>query len=652
MSTEEPQSDQKRGPGQQESSRRPGPGGWGQSPQNTWIRVVLLAIIVFLILNTFGPEPLRGTDISYTRFRGHVESGLVTQVTLRGDKLAATLRRNVSISNQQRTVTYSNAVTFLPSYADEELADLFARHRVDVSALPEQDRSGLIIFLLLAPVLLLLLLGYLQYRRMQGSQGGLFSIGKNRARLYTRTEESTSFDDVAGAEGAKTDLQEVVEFLKTPDRIQKLGGSIPKGVLLTGAPGCGKTLLARAVAGEAEVPFFSITGSDFMEMFVGVGASRVRNLFKDAKKAAPCIIFIDELDSIGRRRGAGLGGGHDEREQTLNQLLSEMDGFEPNESVIVIAATNRPDILDTALTRPGRFDRRIAVDQPKVKDREAILAIHARRKELAETVDLHRLAQGTPGFSGADLENLLNEAALLAGRKRREQIEPEDIEAARDKILMGLERRGMALAEEERRMVAYHESGHAIVSAVLEYADPVHKVSIIPRSNAMGVTQRFPLREQYIYRREYMLDFLAVLLGGRAAEQAVFGTSTSGAAEDLRQATQIARRMVVEWGMSDRFGGLAWGSEQQQVFLGEQISQQRDYSEATAKEIDEAVQGLFDQARKRADTCLEERREELDRLADTLLEQEEISGTELLRILGLDPSEEDTPAVQPATSSS
>jgi cell division protease FtsH len=489
----------------------------------------------------------------------------------------------------------------------------------------------------LLPFLILIGLGvfFLRNRGLGGGQG-IFSFAGSRARLYERRKESTTFKDVAGAHGAKIELQEIIEFLRNPARIQRLGGKAPKGVLLVGPPGTGKTLLARAVAGEAEVPFFSITGSDFMEMFVGVGASRVRSMFNDAKKMAPGIIFIDELDSIGRKRGAGIGGGQDEREQTLNQLLSEMDGFEPNEHVIVMAATNRPDVLDSALLRPGRFDRRITVDLPTLKDRVEILKIHARNKPLSDDLNLEEVARGTPGFSGADLENLLNEAAILAARKNRDKIEQKDIDEAVDKILMGLERENIAITPEERRLLAYHEGGHAVVAAVLPNTDPIHKVTIVPRGQAMGVTQQLPEREKYIYPKEYMLDRLAVMMGGRAAEEVVEGTATSGAADDLKQATRLARRMVLEWGMSQNLGQMAMGDGRENVFLGYEMAQRREYSEATAKEADEEIKKILKESYDHAVDILQKHRDGLDRVAKELLEKEEITGKEVLELVGVE----------------
>jgi cell division protease FtsH len=479
-------------------------------------------------------------------------------------------------------------------------------------------------------------MGYLLWRGMQARGQNVLSalsMRKSRAKSYDPEKEGTTFDDVAGVQGAKSELREIIAFLRDPEQFQRLGGEMPKGVLLVGPPGTGKTLLARAVAGEADVPFLSITGSDFMEMFVGIGASRVRDLFEEAKKQAPGIIFIDELDSIGRRRGAGLGGGHDEREQTLNQLLAEMDGFEANKGVIVMAATNRPDILDPALLRPGRFDRRITVDLPSKHDREAILCIHSRNKPLGPDVDLERIARGTPGFSGADLENLLNEAALLAARRGKESIEQQDIEEARDKVMMGLERENLALTEDECRLLAYHEAGHSVVAAVLPGADPIHKVTIVPRGKAMGVTQQLPEGDRYIYPKEYMLDRLAVMMGGRAAENLVLSTSTSGAEDDLKQATRLARKMVLDWGMSETLGHLAFGGRRENVFLGEEIAQGRDYSDTTAREVDEEIRRTLSEAFERASNALKEHRDALDRVAEALLEHEELPGDTVLELM-------------------
>ena len=589
----------------------------------------------------FGGSPAETTQINYSAFRQQLKAGNVVQVTIQGDRINGILKEPVereTVESEDDPKIYTEFVTYLPSFGDNSLLFLLERQKVEVETQPETDFSLLAVLLNLLPFLLLIFIGFAIFRGMRSQGQNLFSIGKSRAQLYERTEERTTFDDVAGAEGAKIELREIIEYLKNPERVQRLGGESPKGVLLVGPPGTGKTLLARAVAGEADAPFFSISGSDFMEMFVGVGASRVRDLFAEAKRAAPGIIFIDEIDSIGRRRGAGLGGGHDEREQTLNQLLSELDGFQPNESVIVMAATNRPDILDPALLRPGRFDRRITVDLPTAQSRVEILKIHAQNKPLANDLDLEQLARSVPGFSGADLKNMLNEAALLAARQDKKVIEQEDIEAARDKILMGLKREGLVLTEPERKLIAYHEAGHSVVAAVLPHADPIHKVTIVPRGRAMGVTQQLPEREKYIYPREYMLDRLAVMMGGRVAENLVFHTSTSGAENDLKQATHLARKMVLDWGMSENFERVAWGSGREQVFLGEELTQRREYSEITAREVDEAIKKILETAYEKADTTLREYRHALTGVAGALLDHEEISGKEVLRLMEADSS--------------
>jgi cell division protease FtsH len=609
---------------------------FGGSSSIIWI--VLIFLIGFWIWNLFG-NTTEQTEIAYTTFREQVRSGNVSEVTVSGEEIRGTLEKPAQTSVETvggvRAVQYTNFVTYLPSFGDEQLFNLLEENDVQIKTQPEQDFSIFALIINFLPFLLLLGIGYIFLRRMSSQGQDVFAMGKSRAKLYDQRKERTTFNDVAGAHGAKRELQEIIEFLKNPPAFQRLGGQIPKGVLLVGPPGTGKTLLARAVAGEAGVPFFSITGSDFMEMFVGVGASRVRDMFEGAKKAAPSIIFIDELDSIGRTRGAGVGGGHDEREQTLNQLLSELDGFEPNENVIVMAATNRPDILDPALLRPGRFDRRITVDLPTMRDREEIMKIHARNKPLAQDVDMENISRGTPGFSGADLENMLNEAALLAARKGKDAIEHEDIDQARDKVLMGLERESLALTEEEVVMLAYHEAGHAVVAAALPHADPIHKVTIVPRGQAMGVTQQLPERDRYIYPREYMLDRLAVMMGGRASEKLFLDTMTSGAENDLKQATRLARKMVVDWGMSERLGHQALGGDSDQVFLGEEIAKRREYGESTAQIVDEEVKSVLDQAFRRSMDTLEENRDGLEKLVTVLREKEEVPGDEVLEILGL-----------------
>jgi cell division protease FtsH len=477
-------------------------------------------------------------------------------------------------------------------------------------------------------------------RQMQGGGAKALSFGKARARLISEKQNKVTFQDVAGVDEAKEELREIIEFLKDPPKFQKLGGKIPKGVLLVGPPGTGKTLLAKAIAGEANVPFFSISGSDFVEMFVGVGASRVRDLFEQGKKHAPCIIFMDEIDAVGRHRGAGLGGGHDEREQTLNQLLVEMDGFETNEGVILIAATNRPDVLDPALLRPGRFDRQVVVARPDVKGREEILKVHSRRIPLAPKVDLKVLARGTPGFSGADLANLVNEAALLAARQDKKVVEMIDFENAKDKVLMGVERRSMIISETEKRTIAYHEAGHALVADLLPGADPLHKVTIIPRGRALGLTQQLPADDKYNYSRDYLVNRITILLGGRAAEEIVFQQQTTGAGDDLEKATEMARKMVCEWGMSDKMGPLTFGKGEEHIFLGREVARPKDFSEETAVLIDSEIKRIVVECATRARHMIETNLEKLHALARALLERESLDGEEIARILRVPPLHE------------
>jgi len=601
---------------------------------NWMVLILWLLIGLFIASWIWGLFGDAATKISYSTFRQELKNGNIERVSVEGEKITGTLKEKADKNVGEKTVFYRDFVTFLPSFGDERLLPLLEQQRVEVEAKPERDFFWWRMLVGLFPFLILVGFGFLLFRRMQGHAQNILSISRSRARLYDRRKERTTFGDVAGARTVKIELREIIEFLKNPERFQRLGGKAPKGVLLLGPPGTGKTLLARAVAGEADVPFFSITGSDFMEMFVGVGASRVRNMFREAKKVSPSIIFVDELDSIGRRRGAGLGGGNDEREQTLNQLLSELDGFEPNESVIVMAATNRPDILDPALLRPGRFDRRITVHLPTMGDRLEILRIHGRNKPLAEDVDLKPLARSTPGFSGADLENILNEAALLAAREGKDVVEEKDIEEAQDKVLLGLERENLALTEDECKLLAYHEAGHAVVAGTLPNADPIHKVTIVPRGRAMGTTRQLPEKEKYIYPRDYMLDRLAVMMGGRAAEALVLGTATSGAEDDLKQATNLARKMVLDWGMSEHLGHVALGGRPEHVFLGEEIAQRREYSEMTAREIDEEIKKILEESFDRATDTLRERRDGLNRVAELLMEKEEISGKEVLELLG------------------
>jgi len=479
---------------------------------------------------------------------------------------------------------------------------------------------------------------------MQSGGNKALSCGKSRAKLSSSSQKKVTFKDVSGVDEAKEELQEIIEFLKEPQKFQKLGGRIPKGVLLMGPPGTGKTLLARAVAGEANVPFFSISGSDFVEMFVGVGASRVRDLFEQGKKNAPCIVFIDEIDAVGRHRGAGLGGGHDEREQTLNQLLVEMDGFESNEGVILVAATNRPDVLDPALLRPGRFDRRIVVNRPDVKGREGILAVHTKKIPLSDDVNIHVLARGTSGFSGADLANLVNEAALNAARYNQKVVRMHDFEFAKDKVLMGSERRSMIISEEEKKVTAIHEAGHALLAVVLPHADPVHKVTIIPRGMALGLTTMLPLEDKHNYTRDYLNDQIAILLGGRLAEELTNGGMTTGAGNDLERSTEMARKMVCEWGMSDAMGPLTFGKKEEQIFLGREIAQHQDYSEDTAIRIDQEIKLIVTNNYQRAKALLEHHKVALQQIADELLAREVLDAEQVRRIVAGLPLEEPRPA--------
>ncbi len=576
-------------------------------------------ILLFNFINT--PRP-KGTELSYSDFLNRVEKGQVKAVTIEGEKISGIL------TNQNSFYTYAPK--------DTDLVPILRKAGVKITVKPHHENPWYLSLLASwLPMILLVGVWIFFMRQMQAGSGRAFSFGRSRARMVTGEQVKVTFKDVAGIDEAKEELQEVIEFLRDPQKFTKLGGRIPKGVLLIGPPGTGKTLLAKAIAGEAGVPFFSISGSDFVEMFVGVGAARVRDLFSQAKKNAPCIIFIDEIDAVGRHRGAGLGGGHDEREQTLNQLLVEMDGFEGNEGIIVVAATNRPDILDPALLRPGRFDRQVVVPAPDVKGRESILKVHTRRIPLAPDVDLSVLARSTPGFTGADLENLVNEAALIAARRGKNQVEMEDFEEAKDKILMGRERKSAVISEEERRITAYHEAGHTMVAKLLPGTDPVHKVTIIPRGQALGLTQQLPLDERHTYPKEYLLKRLMILLGGRAAEEIVFNECTTGAGNDIERATELARRMVCEWGMSDNLGPVAFGQRQGHIFLGKEITQVKDYSEATAIAIDNEVRRIVLECYQKAKKLLEDNLELLHKLANALLEEETLDGPTIDRILGL-----------------
>jgi cell division protease FtsH len=606
--------------------------------------ILLLPFVVMWAVTLYGAA---GPDaVPFSFFREQLDRGNVAAVQIQGEAIQGALREEATVQEADGTSrTVREFRTYIPAAMDGAYLESLSDRDVIVTTLPARDNTGLTVLLNLLPFLLIVWILFRVGRSMQqgGGMSGMFQMGKNRAKRYEKTDSSTMFRDVAGSEWAKNELEEIVAYLKEPERYRKIGAEPPRGVLLVGPPGTGKTLLARAVAGEAGVPFYSISGSDFVEMFVGVGASRVRNLFEDARKNSPAIVFVDELDSIGRRRGTGLGGGHDEREQTLNQLLSEMDGFEKSTSVIVLAATNRPDVLDPALLRPGRFDRRVTVAAPAIRDREAILAVHAEKRPMAGDVDLEKIARSTPGFSGADLANLLNEASLIAARTGKDEVEQDDILAARDRVVLGLRRGGVVMTEEDRRTVAFHEAGHALVAALSPTAEPVNKVTIIPRENAMGVTEQMPEGDRYLFREDYLRDRLAVLMGGRAAERMRFGSVTSGAEQDLKQAQQLARKMVLDWGMSERFQNLALGSDQGEVFLGEEIGHRREYSDGTAREVDDAVREVVDTAYEQASTMLRERSEALDALAEALLEREEINRREVAVICGLESSEESAP---------
>jgi cell division protease FtsH len=540
-----------------------------------------------------------------------------------------TSEATINIDGKPKKVTAISVYIPEPIIKDQEA---IWRKKGIVYSFDKESSEWLNIIIGFLPWILIIAVWVIIMRRMQGQGGGsrgIFSFGKSKAKLITQSGQKVTFRDVAGADEAKLELQEVIEFLKEPSKFQKLGGKIPKGVLLLGPPGTGKTLLARAVAGEAGVPFFSISGADFVEMFVGVGASRVRDLFEQGKKNAPCIIFIDEIDAVGRHRGAGLGGGHDEREQTLNQLLVEMDGFEQNIGVIIIAATNRPDVLDPALLRPGRFDRQIVVDRPDVKGREGILKVHTRNIPLNEEVDLEVIAKGTPGLAGAELANLVNEAALLAARKNKKKVEKIDFEEAKDKVMMGMERKSLIISEEEKKTTAYHEIGHVLVARMIPEADPVHKVTIIPRGRALGVTSYLPIDEKHTYSKEYLEAVITYALGGRAAEKIVFNHYTTGAGNDIEKATSIARKMVCEWGMSDKMGPLSYGAKEEEIFLGREIQKHRDYSEETAIEIDKEVQRIVNEAMNRAEKILKDNIDLLHSLSKELLEREILDSEEI-----------------------
>ncbi len=584
---------------------------------------LVIGLTMILLFNLFNKPQTNLTPLTYSEFMASVENRGIDRVRIDGDAITGTFQDGKPFR------------TIFPA-SDRDLVPILRAAGVDISVKEVQRDSWLMtLFVSWFPMLLLVGVWIFFMRQMQmgGGKGGAMSFGKTKARLLEKGKHKVTFADVAGIDEAKEELEEIIDFLRDPQKFTKLGGRIPKGVLLAGSPGTGKTLLAKAIAGEADVPFFTISGSDFVEMFVGVGASRVRDLFIQGKKNAPCIIFIDEIDAVGRHRGAGLGGGNDEREQTLNQLLVEMDGFEANEGVIIVAATNRPDVLDPALLRPGRFDRQVIVPVPDVKGREKILEIYGNKTKLALDVDMEVIARGTPGFSGADLENLVNEAALMAAREGASTIDKNTLDRAKDKIMMGAERRSMIITDKEKEVTAYHEAGHALVARLLPNTDPIHKVTIIPRGRALGLTMQLPLEEKYTHSKGFLNNTLCILFGGRVAERVIFDEITTGAGNDLQRATDMARKMVCEWGMSDELGPLTYGKKEEQIFLGREIAQHRDFSEMTAQRIDAAVGEIVTEANARAEVLLTEHKDVLIRMAEELLEKETIVLTDIERIL-------------------
>ena len=588
-----------------------------------WAIIALLIIALYELFQNGSNTGEAPNEVAYSEFIADVDAGQVHEVTIKGDEVSG------AYQNGRRFKT------FKPD--DPTLVQHLTERGVVIRAAPAKEETSLLMSVIISwfPFLLLIGVWIFFMRQMQSGGGKAMGFGKSRARLLTERHGRVTFEDVAGIDEAKEELEEIVEFLKDPGKFQRLGGKIPKGALLVGPPGTGKTLLARAIAGEANVPFFTISGSDFVEMFVGVGASRVRDMFEQAKKNAPCIIFIDEIDAVGRHRGAGLGGGNDEREQTLNQLLVEMDGFEANEGVILVAATNRPDVLDPALLRPGRFDRQVVVPNPDILGREKILKVHMKKVPLGPDVVARTIARGTPGFSGADLANLVNEAALLAARKGRRVVTMLEFEEAKDKVMMGAERRSMVMTDDEKRLTAYHEAGHALVTVHCPASDPIHKATIIPRGRALGLVQRLPEQDKYSQSREYLKDALAIAFGGRLAEELIFGADkvTTGASSDIQQATALARRMVTEWGMSEKLGPLRYMDNEEEVFLGHSVTQRKNVSEATAQIIDEEIRSIVDEANGRARRILTENLDDLHKLANGLLEFETLTGDEIKALL-------------------
>lgn len=602
-----------------------------------WGAVIVAAVIV---MQMFRGQEGNFIEIPYNQYVKLLEADKITKASIVKSDIndyffKGELRAEDIITIQDKEVRVRFFSVYLPEPIIKEQEEIWKAKGINYS-FDKQSSEWLNLLIGIVPWVLIIAVWIIFMRRMQGGAGGsrgIFSFGKSKAKLISQSHNRVTFKDVAGADEAKVELQEVIEFLKEPSKFQKLGGKIPKGVLLLGPPGTGKTLLARAVAGEAGVPFFSISGADFVEMFVGVGASRVRDLFEQGKRNAPCIIFIDEIDAVGRHRGAGLGGGHDEREQTLNQLLVEMDGFEQNTGVIIIAATNRPDVLDPALLRPGRFDRQIVVDRPDVKGREGILKVHTRKIPLDDDIKLEVLAKGTPGLAGAELANLVNEAALLAARKNKSKVAMEDFEEAKDKVMMGMERKSLIISEEEKKTTAYHEIGHVLVAKKIPEADPVHKVTIIPRGRALGVTSYLPMDEKHTYSKQYLEAMITYALGGRAAEKIVFGHYTTGAGNDIERSTNVARKMVCEWGMSDKLGPLSYGAKEEEIFLGREIQKHRDYSENTAIEIDQEIRSIVSACMARAENILKENIDMLHHLSKELLEREILDGEEIDKLM-------------------
>ena len=611
-----------------------------QSKRNFFWLGLLLLLFLFYFGSYLQPHV---PEISYSAFREQLTEGNVSSVTVQEDKLSGSLKKPMELGSGQNKIEIKKFRTVLPSFGDPNLLSLLEKNKVTINTKSE-ERSWFTT-LLIGVLPWVLIIGFFVWsskklqQRMGGfGKGGPFSFGKSKAKLYQRSSSDVTFKDVAGLHHAKKELSEIVDYLKDPSKFRNLGGELPRGILMVGPPGTGKTLMSRAVAGEANVPFYSISGSEFIEMFVGVGASRVRDMFEKAKKDAPTIIFIDELDSIGRVRGTGVGGGHDEREQTLNQILAEMDGFSEHESVVVIAATNRPDVLDPALIRPGRFDRRVVLDRPDKRARKEILEIHTRKTPLAEDVDLEVVAAMTVGFSGADIKNLVNEAALLAGRKDKDRVESEDFDLALDKIRLGIEREDY-ISHEDKEIIAYHEAGHTLMAELLPKADPLKKVSIIPRGRALGATEQLPEEDRYNLSRSYLLDRIAVMLGGRSAEKLVFNDLTTGAGDDLKQATQLARRMVCQWGMSEKLGPVTFRQGETHPFLGREIAEPKDFSEETARIIDEEVRRIVGEMEEKAEKTIRANRQKLDILAQALVEHETLEKEEVDRLLSSSPAQ-------------